>query len=80
MLVHIGHRNYAMADKILVVLASEGSAVRRLRAEGKKKGCLIDATAGGRTRSVIVATSGQVILSGVQPETLWKRMRAVVGG
>jgi regulator of extracellular matrix RemA (YlzA/DUF370 family) len=68
MLVHIDHGNYAMADKILAVLVSDGSAERRLRVEAKGWGQLVDSTAGGRTRSVIVETSGQVILSGVQPE------------
>ncbi|WP_321493821.1 extracellular matrix/biofilm biosynthesis regulator RemA family protein [uncultured Desulfobacter sp.] len=79
MLAHIRHSNYAMADKILAVLAADGSAVRWLRSEAKDAGRLIDATAGGRIRSLIVATSGQVILSVVQPETIWKRMRVVVG-
>ena len=37
-------------------------------------GNLIDATYGRRTRSVIVADSGHVILSAVQPETIANRI------
>ena len=78
MLIAIGHDNYVMREHILNVLKADGSAIRRLRAEAKERGQLIDATAGGKTRSVIVAVTGQVILSAVQPETVCKRMRTSV--
>ena len=45
----------------------------------KERRQLIDATAGGKTRSVIVAVTGQVLLSAVQSETIWKRIQATVG-
>lgn len=70
MLIAIGHGNYVMRMHVLSVLKAEGSAIRRLRAEAKDQGQLIDATNGNKTRSVIVAVSGQVILSAVRPEAL----------
>ncbi len=75
MLIPIGHENYVMGMHVLTVLKAEGSAVRRLRSEAKERGQLIDATAGTKTRSVIVAVTGQVILSAVQAETLSKRFK-----
>lgn len=78
MLIPIGHDNYVVGMHVLNVLKEEGSAIRRLRAEAKERGQLIDATAGGKTRCVIVAVTGQVILSAVKPETICKRMRTSV--
>ena len=70
MLIPIGHGNYVMEMHVLGVLKAEGSAVRRLRAEAKDRGQLIDATSGNKTRSVIVAVTGQMILSAVRPDAL----------
>jgi regulator of extracellular matrix RemA (YlzA/DUF370 family) len=43
--------------------------------DARERGQLIDATYGRRTRSVIVADSGHVILSAIQPETIAGRQK-----
>jgi len=50
-------------------------AVRRLRSEAKDRGQLIDATSGHKTRSIIIAVSGQVKLCAVAPETIEGRFK-----
>jgi len=42
--------------------------------EARENDALIDATKGRKTRAIIVADSGQVVLSILQPETIKERL------
>ncbi len=48
--------------------------MKRLKAEAKQAGRRVDASQGGRTRSIIVTDRGHVILSAIQTETLVQRL------
>jgi regulator of extracellular matrix RemA (YlzA/DUF370 family) len=74
MLVQISHRNLVNKDLISAVLYPKGNAFKRLRDNAIEKGLLIDATAGRKTRSVIILTTGQVILTAQNPEILQRRI------
>jgi len=71
--IMIGHENYVNSELISVILKPGSSPVKRLRQLAGDKGFLLDASAGNKTRSVIVLTTGQVVLSSVQPVVVRNR-------
>lgn len=72
-LVNIGFGNVVPASRIVAVVASTSSPMRRLKEEARKGGKLVDASQGRKTRTVIITDSGHVILSAIQPETIAQR-------
>ncbi len=73
-LVNIGFGNIVAANRIVAIVSPESAPIKRIIQEAREKGMLIDATYGRRTRAVIIADSGHVILSAVQPETVANRL------
>ncbi len=72
-LVTIGFGNVVASARVVAVVTPGSSPMKRLRADAKKRGKLIDATQGRRTRSIIVTDSDHVILSALQAETITQR-------
>ena len=82
-ILNIGFGNVVLRSRIVAVLSARSSKdskavfsepMKRLRDEAKEVGRLVDATCGRRTQTLIVADSGHVILSAVQPGTLAQRL------
>ena len=73
-LVNIGFGNMVSVDRIVGVVSPESAPIKRIISDARDKGRLIDATYGRRTRAVIVADSGHIILSAIQPETVASRI------
>jgi extracellular matrix regulatory protein A len=74
MFVMVGHENYVNSDLISVILKPDSSPVKRLRQSAEENGMLLNASSGHKTRSVIVLSSGQVVLSSLQPMAVNKRI------
>ncbi|HOB87907.1 MAG TPA: DUF370 domain-containing protein [Bacillota bacterium] len=74
-LINIGFGNIVSAGRIIAIVSPDSAPIKRVISEARDRGMLIDATYGRRTRSVIVADSGHVILSAVQPETVKHRLQ-----
>ncbi len=72
-LVNIGFGNVVSAARVIAVVTPGSSPMKRLREEAKKRGKLVDATEGRRTRSIIITDSDHVILSALQAETITQR-------
>ncbi len=72
-LVNIGFGNVVSASRVIAVIAPGSSPIKRLRDEAGKRGKLIDATQGRKTRSIIITDSDHVILSALQVETITQR-------
>lgn len=72
-LVNIGFGNVVAASRVIAVVTPGSSPMKRLREEAKKRGKLVDATEGRRTRSIIVTDSDHIILSALQAETITQR-------
>lgn len=72
-LVNIGFGNVVSASRVIAIVTPGSSPMKRLREEAKKRGKLIDATEGRRTRSIIITDSDHVILSALQAETITQR-------
>ena len=73
MLINIGYENFLRRDLISVILKPESAHVKKLRQDAIEKGLLINATSGHKTRSVIVLTTGQIVLSSLQTTTFRDR-------
>lgn len=73
MVLGIGFGNYVSMNRIVAIIRPDSAPIKRLIRESKKDKKMIDATAGHSTRSVIIMDSGQVLLSGINPETLVQR-------
>ncbi|GBE36349.1 hypothetical protein BMS3Bbin07_00496 [bacterium BMS3Bbin07] len=72
-LVNIGFGNMVSSSRVIAIVTPGSAPMKRLRDEAKKRGKLVDATEGRRTRSIIVTDSDHVILSALQPETITQR-------
>lgn len=72
-LINVGFGNMVSDLKIVSVVGPESAPIKRLVKDAQERGMLIDATYGRRTRSVIIADSGHIILSALTPETLCER-------
>ncbi len=74
-LINIGFGNIVSASRIVAIVSPESAPIKRVISEARERGILIDATYGRRTRAVIFADSGHIILSAVQPETVKHRLQ-----
>lgn len=73
-LLSVGYGNFVSMQKVVSIVSPDSAPIKRLIQEVRERGMLIDATCGRRTRAVIVTTSGHVILSAVQTETVCSRV------
>ena len=75
-LINVGYGNVVVAGRVGAIVGPGAAPIRRLREESRKRGKLIDATEGRKTRSVIVIDSDHVVLSAVHAETQAARLLA----
>ncbi len=69
-LINVGYGNFISADKIIAVVDADSAPVKRAILDAKKKGNLVDATVGHKTRTVLVMDSGHLVLSAKATETV----------
>jgi len=79
MLIRIGFGNVVATEKVVAVIGSDSAPMRRYREEARQRGMLVDATQGRKTRSIIVTSTGHVVLSAVAVETITERWNAADG-
>ena len=75
-LLNVGFGNMVAANRMVAVIAPDSAPVKRLVQEARDGGRLVDATAGRRTRAVIMMDTGHVVSSAVQPETIAGRLQS----
>lgn len=75
-LINIGFGNMVSANRLIAIVSPESAPIKRIIQEARDQGLLIDATYGRRTRAVLVADSGHIVLSAIQPETVAHRLTA----
>jgi len=73
-LINIGFGNMVSAHRIIAIVSPESAPIKRIISDAREKSQLIDATYGRRTRAVIIADNGSIILSAIQPETVAGRL------
>ena len=53
-LINVGYGNMISSDRLVAIVSPESAPVKRMIANAKESGKIIDATAGRKTKSVIV--------------------------
>ena len=71
--INIGYGNLVLIEKLVAIIKPTSSPIKKVRAEARKTGRLIDATLGRKTRSVIFMESEHIVLSSLKPETIMER-------
>ena len=74
--VHIGFGNIIAMNRVIAMVSPNSAPTKRAIQEGRNKGILIDMTNGRRTKAVIMADSGHIILAALAPETIAGRSQA----
>lgn len=72
--INIGFGNMVAADRVVALVSPDSAPIKRLVAEAKEAGAVIDVSCGRRTRAVIITDSEHVILSAIQTETIANRL------
>ncbi len=67
-LLYLGFGNMVSAQRVIAMVNPDSAPVKRLITEARERGVLIDATYGRKTKLVIIADSGNVILSANIPK------------
>ena len=75
--INIGFGNMVAAHRVVAVVSPESAPIKRLVAEQKEAGGLIDVSCRRRTRSVIITDSDHVILSALAAETISGRLEGL---
>ena len=75
-LLSIGFGNYIAGDKIISILSPDSAPIKRMIADGRERGLLVDASFGRSTRSVILMNSNHMILSALTPEELAQKLKS----
>jgi regulator of extracellular matrix RemA (YlzA/DUF370 family) len=73
-MLNIGYGNVVAAPRVVSVVSPQSAPMKRLREQAEKRGKLIDATQGRRTRSILILDTDHVVLSAVNPETILARL------
>ena len=73
-LVNIGYGNMINSSRIVAVVSPDAAPIKRLVQGTRAAGKLIDASSGKKTRSVLVADSGHLVLSALTAETVLRRI------
>ncbi len=79
-LVHVGFGNVLAMNRVIAIASPNSAPTKRAIQEGKNKGLLIDMTNGRRTKAVIFADSGHIVLVALAPETITGRLQVTRGG
>ena len=77
--INIGFGNVVNDDKLVAMITPDSAPAKRLIQNAREENRVIDATQGRRTRAVLLADQGQVILSALVPETIAGRSRKYAG-
>jgi len=74
-LVHIGFNNMLAMNRVIAIASPNSAPTKRTVSEAKNKALLVDMTNGRRTKAVIIADSGHIILAALSPETIAGRLQ-----
>ena len=73
-LINIGYGNMVSAQRVIAIVSPESAPIKRMIQDARDGGSLIDATFGRKTKAVLIADSGHIILSALPPETVSGRI------
>ena len=74
-IMNIGFGNIVNTDRVIAIVNPDSAPAKRMIQRAKENECIVDATQGRRTKSVIVTDSDHIVLSALQPQTLAGRFQ-----
>ena len=74
-LVHVGFQNWLAMNRAIAIASPNSAPTKRTIQDARSKNMLIDMTNGRRTKAVIIADSGHVILAALAPDTIAGRLQ-----
>ena len=72
--VNLGFNNMILDERIVAIVSPESAPAKRIVAEAKENGRIIDCTGGRKTKCVIITDSDHVVLSVLSCEALSVRL------
>ena len=72
-LIGIGFGSMIAAQRVLAIVEPDSAPIKRVIAEAKERGMLIDASYGRKTKAVLLMDTDHVILSALTPDMLSAR-------
>ena len=72
-LINIGFGSLVAANRVLAIVEPDSAPIKRVIQESRDRAMLIDASYGRKTKAVILMDTDHVILSAIQPQTLYFR-------
>jgi len=79
-LTHIGFNNILAMNRVIAISPPNSAPIKRTIQESRNKGMLVDMTNGRKTKAVIFADSGHIVLAALAPETIAGRLQIARGG
>lgn len=73
--INVGFGNLVSVGRIISVVSPDAAPIKRIISEAKSKNIAIDATCGRKTKSVIIMDTDHVVLSALQTDTLFSRIK-----
>lgn len=73
-LLNAGFGNLVAAERVVALVNADAAPIRRMIQQAREENRAVDATAGRKTRAVLVLDSGHLLLSALQTETLAARL------
>jgi regulator of extracellular matrix RemA (YlzA/DUF370 family) len=73
-MLNIGYGNVVASQRVVSVVSPLSAPMKRLRDQAEKRGKLVDATQGRRTRSILILDTDHVVLSAVSTDTILARL------
>ena len=74
-LLPIGFGNYVVKDKILMITSPDSAPIKRMIGDARERGMLVDASFGRSSKSLVLLSSGHLVLSSCSTEELTKELR-----
>jgi regulator of extracellular matrix RemA (YlzA/DUF370 family) len=75
--INVGFGNLVNSDKIISIVSPEAAPIKRLVQRAKEQDKVVDATAGRKTKAVIVCENDRIVLSSLVPDTIGRRLTGV---
>lgn len=73
-MLNLGHDNFVRSERVVAVMEASSLPMKRLREKAAQEGRLMDATAGRRTKSILITDTQYVFISALSPHTLQDRL------
>jgi len=74
-MVNVGAQNYVLAHRVVAVLASNTTPIRRVIREGKDSGKLLDVSQHRELRSLVVLDDGHMVASFLPSRSVVQRFQ-----